>query len=61
MREDHGVDEADTSGEGCGDDGGEGREEARCEEEGAELAFLEVEFDVEEVGDPGTETLLLIA
>lgn len=61
MREDHGVDEADTSGEGGGDDGGEGGEEARCEEEGAELAFGEAEFDVEEVGDPGAETLLLIA
>lgn len=32
MREDHGVDEADASGEGGGDDRGESRKEACCEE-----------------------------
>ena len=53
MRKDHRFDEADSFGERGGGEVGDGRDDVRDEEEGAELTLGELEFPVEEIGYPG--------
>ena len=53
VREDHCLDEADSFGERGGGEVGNGRDDVRDEEEGAELTLGELEFPVEEIGYPG--------
>lgn len=60
MREDHCIYKTNAFGNRRSDDGGEGGEEARSKEEGAELAFQQAEFDVEEIGHPRSEISLFL-
>ena len=53
MGEDHGLDQADATGDGRGSQCADRGDYGCDEEERAELTFGKVEFAREEIGDPG--------